>query len=272
MKKSILCTLMITLIIVITMTSCGKKGSSDMDKDSPVKTSSGKTAKTEDSTSSVDEDFEEEADISSDSSFTGLPTDLLQASWPTDLLPEELPEYSSGAITAAADIDGIIYIKIQDTNKSDLYVYLGRLQSKGWLVSSDDTEAEALLGPYTVYFSLQGQGDYLQIDVHTAEEGTWPADELPPDILPPETGTLVNKIEILESTQDSWYFDYTYDGIDEAAASSYMNMLLQNGWSGDDYMVFIAFEWKGKKYQASVEIYETLETRTTFTCNYWLVN
>ncbi len=270
MKKSILYTLIIALA-VITLSACGKKSDSGKNEDSSVKTSSGTSKAKENGTAADKASKEEAAASSTDSSFPDLPTDLLQGGWPTEQLPEELMEYTAGTVTASAEADNVITIKIKDTNQSDLYVYLGRLQSKGWLVSSDDMEAEALLGRYTVTFSLQGSG-YLQIDVYTAEAGTWPEDELPPDLLPPETGTLVYKIDILESSDNAWYFNYTYDGIDEAEASSYMNMLLQNGWSGDDYMVTKTLEWKGKTYDASVEIYETVNSRTTFTCNYWLVN
>ncbi len=271
MKKIVIGTFVVALL-VISMTACGKKEDSGKGKDSPVKASSGKAAKSDnDFASSTDEDSEEEADSSSDSPLAGLPLDI-GASWPTDLAPAELPEYPSGIVTASGEDGGVLYIKIKDTNQSDLSVYLGRLQSSGWIVTSDDTEAEALLGMYTVDFDLQGGGEYLQISVYASEAGTWPSNELPSDILPPETGTLVEKIEILESSQDVWYFNYTYDGIDEGAASAYMEMLLQNGWSGDNYMVSKSIEWNGKKYDASIEIYETLDTRTTFTCNYWLVN
>ena len=33
-------------------------------------------------------------------------------------------------------------------------------------------------------------------------------------------------------------------------------------------MITKDFEWKGKKYSASIEIYETVGDTTTFTCNY----
>lgn len=200
-----------------------------------------------------------------------LPSPLLKEGWPGDLAPAELPEYTSGKVTATAvDGDGVLTIKVTGTNRSDLSVYTGRLQNAGWIVTSDDTEAEAALGLYTVTFALQGEDDtVLQIDVYTEEAGNWPADKVPPDVPEPQKGVLVGKVEVLPSAENMWYFNYTYDGIDEAAAEEYMNSLTETGWSGDAYQMYKAFEWKGKRYDATIEIYETVETRTTFTCNFY---
>lgn len=270
MKKRLLCTFIVA-VMTSSLIACGKKDNSGKDPNSPVKASSGTVSK-DTAASSKDKPSEEEKKPSTDSSSAGLPMDLLNASWPTDLVPEELPEYPSGTVTASGADGGVLYIKIKDTNQSEFYVYLEKLQELGWIVTSDDTEAEALLGLYTVDFDLQGDGNHLQISVYTSEAGAWPANELPSDIIPPNTGMPIEKLEILETSPGLWYFNYTYDDIDEAAAREYMELLRENGWEGDDMMVFKAFEWKGKNYEASVELYETLETRTTFTCNYWLVN
>ena len=195
--------------------------------------------------------------------------DLPAADWPENKTPAELPEYTAGTVTAAAvDGDGVLTIKVKDTSQSDLDDYLARLQSAGWIVAPDESEAE--LGLHTVRFDLQREGSLLQIDIYTQEAGNWPDGDIPPDIPEPSLGTLVGKVELLETMENVWYFNYTYDGIDEAAAEAYMNGLTEKGWSGNASQMYKAFEWKSKRYEATIEIYETVDTRTTFTCNFYL--
>jgi hypothetical protein len=67
------------------------------------------------------------------------------------------------------------------------------------------------------------------------------------------------------------YFVYTFDGLDEDAAVDYMMMLIDNGWKGDDMFVRKIVEWNGKKYKATIELYETIETRSSFSFNMRLV-
>lgn len=189
--------------------------------------------------------------------------------WPGDKTPGELPEYTAGIVTATAvDGEGVLTIKVKDTSKSDLDDYLARLQSAGWIVASDESEAE--LGLHTVHFDLQREGSLLQINVYTQEAGSWPDGDIPPDIPEPSLGTLAGKVELLESMENAWYFNYTYDGIDEVAAEAYMHSLAEKGWSGSASQMYKAFEWEGKRYEATIEVYETVETRTTFTCNFYL--
>ena len=201
-----------------------------------------------------------------------LYSDLPAADWPENKTPAELPEYTAGTVTAAAvDGDGVLTIKVKDTSQSDLDDYLARLQSAGWIVAPDESEAE--LGLHTVRFDLQREGSLLQIDIYTQEAGNWPDGDIPPDIPEPSLGTLVGKVELLETMENVWYFNYTYDGIDEAAAEAYMNGLTEKGWSGNASQMYKAFEWKSKRYEATIEIYETVDTRTTFTCNsIWTAN
>ena len=61
-----------------------------------------------------------------------------------------------------------------------------------------------------------------------------------------------------------------FHGLDEAGAQEYIERLTENGWSGDGGQLYKSFEWNGKSYTADIEIYETVETRTTFTCNFYL--
>ncbi len=136
-------------------------------------------------------------------SIPDLPNPPLQAGWPADLAPAELPEYTAGTVTASAvDSEGVLTIKITDTNKADLYAYIGKLQSSGWAVVSDDDEAEALLGLHSATFALQGADKaVLQIDVYTEEAGSWPADKIPPVVPEPGAGVLVGEVEVLPAAQ-----------------------------------------------------------------------
>ncbi|NLT58043.1 MAG: hypothetical protein GXX99_03675 [Clostridiales bacterium] len=248
MKKLLLKGLLLMVMALLLLSACGKPA--------------------EKSTSSDPDPSQASAD---GQEVPAPPAGLLKQGWPADLAPAELPAYTSGTVTASAvDGDGVLTIRVVDTGKSDLYVYLGSLQNAGWIVSSDDDEAAAVLGLYTATFDLQGGGSTLQIDVYTAQAGSWPASDLPPDILPPETGVLVGVVEVMETGEDMWYFNYTYDDMDETAANDYMDHLMQHGWSGDTYQLYKSFAWKGHNYEASIEVYETVETRTTFTCNFYL--
>lgn len=199
-----------------------------------------------------------------------LPVINLKGGWPAELVPPELTEYTEGTVVNSGEDGGELYIKIRETNEDALERYLDNLKAAGWIVSGDSSGAEAVCGLYTADFTWQGGGAMLQLVLRTEEAGAWPADKIPPDVLQPQIGTLVGGVEVLQSVEDMWYFNYTYDGIDEKAATKYMQLLMDNGWSGDEMAVSKSFEWKGEAYGATIEIYETVETRTTFTCNFFL--
>ncbi len=239
--------LMVALIILLLLTACGQGAEKPGTQESTPPSSAG---------------------TQNTPSIPDLP---MEADWPGDKAPAELPEYTAGTVTAAAvDGEGVLTIKVKDTSQSDMEDYLEKLQSAGWIVTSNNYETEAVLGLYTVTFALQAGDTILQIDVYTAQAGAWPADKIPPDILEPSSGTLVGEVEVQETMENAWYFNYTYDGMDEAGAQEYMELLTENGWSGDGGQLYKSFGWKGKSYSADIEIYETVETRTTFTCNFYL--
>ncbi len=199
-----------------------------------------------------------------------LPDSLLSQGWPADEVPPELPEYTGGTVVNSGGDQDTLYIKISDTDQEKLEDYLEQLRENGWIVTGDSSEAQAVLGLHTVDFDWQGGETMLQISLYTQTAGAWPKDQIPPDILEPQTGELVGEIEVLETSENAWYFNYTYDGIDEAAAQEYMELLIENGWSGDVSQIYKTFEWNGKRCEASIEIYEIIETRTTFICNFCL--
>lgn len=199
----------------------------------------------------------------------GLEAGLLKEGWPTDLAPAELPEYTEGTVVNSGEDNGTLYIKIRDTDQDKLDQYLETLKDAGWIVTVGSDEAEAVYGLYTADFGWQDGGALLQMTICTMDAGAWPSDQIPPDVLRPQ-GALVGSVEVLETSAGMWYFNYTCDGVDETGAQAYMALLIENGWSGDISQTYKNFEWKGKQYEAIVEIYETVETRTTFTCNFYL--
>ena len=191
---------------------------------------------------------------------------LTKEGWPVESIPEELPEYTEGEIVNSGGSADDFTILVDNTDDDALDNYMGKLKDAGWIVTIDnDDQKEAVSGPYTLSFQWNSPG-FLQINLMTIEQGSWPYDELPPDLIPPETGMLVGEISI-QKDDDSMYFVYTFDGLDEDAAADYMMMLIDNGWKGDDMFVSKTFEWNGKNYKASIELYETIETRSSFSFN-----
>ena len=195
---------------------------------------------------------------------------LTNKKWPVDKVPSEVPEYTGGEIANSGGDSKDFVIKISKTDKNALSEYLGKLKEQGWSVK-EGSESIATKGIYELRFNWQGE-DHIQMNIYTSEVGSWPADKLPPDIIPPAEGTLIGEVELLESIPGQiWYTNYTYDGVNQEKANAYMDMLISNGWEGDTSMVGKDMEWKGKKYRAAIELYETDENSSTFTLNLELV-
>ncbi len=192
---------------------------------------------------------------------------LPKEGWPSGSVPEELPEYTEGEIVNSGGSADDFTILVDNTDADALDNYMKKLKEAGWIVTTDyDDQKEAVLGLYTLSFQWNAP-EFLQISIVTAKQGSWPYDELPPDLIPPEIGTLAEEISIQEYDDDSMYFVYTFDGLDRDAVTDYMMMLIDNGWKGDDMFISKTVEWKGKKYKATIELYETIETRSSFSFN-----
>jgi hypothetical protein len=123
-----------------------------------------------------------------------------------------------------------------------------------------------VLGNHILQFQWNAT-DFLQISYRQLPQGEWPTDTVPKELIPPKNAALVGEIELIGSDEDGWYFVYTYDGIDESAAEAYMNSFVSKGWEGDSSFVSKVVDWRGKKYDASIEIYQILETRSSFIVN-----
>ena len=186
--------------------------------------------------------------------------------WPKDKVPEGMPEYTGGEVVNSGGSDDELYIKIEGSNKEELGKYLEELKNAGWNVSEEPNQ-EIRKGIYDVEFDWQGS-NMLQMCIRTSEVSAWPKDKLPPDIFPPENCTFIGELDVIENTENSWYFNYECDGVDEAAANKYVEKLIENGWEGDISQLCKEFEWKGKKYSATIELYEIVGNSSTFTCNF----
>nr|HML45158.1 hypothetical protein [Clostridia bacterium] len=179
---------------------------------------------------------------------SSAPTAMTDASpgegWPAGAVPSALPAYAEGRIANSGGDATEYTIVVGETNKEALARYLEALQRSGWIVAGDDGDAQAVMGSHTVRLKWNDSAStWLQIDVHTVQAGAWPSEEIPPDILRPQAGALVGSVTVLQTAENMWYFNYTYDGTDEATARAYMELLIENGWSGDDAMVFKEMEW-----------------------------
>lgn len=213
----------------------------------------------------VEEQAAEDTQKAVDNAMEVMET-LTNKEWPADKVPSEIPEYTGGEIANSGGDSKDFIIKISKTDEEALSEYLGKLKDEGWSVE-EGRESIATKGIYELRFNWQGD-DHIQMNIYTTELGAWPADKLPADVIPPEEGTLIGDVELIESVPGQiWYTNYTYDGVNEEKAKDYMDMLISKGWSGDSYMVTKDVEWDGKKYNASIEVYETDDNSSTFTLN-----
>ncbi len=255
MKKR-LCNLVIFMIITFVLCSCSQKPSQEVENNESNSTD----AQQENSNASME-------DINKAMDAVG------KNGWPKEQVPAGLPEYTKGNIVNSGDAGDAYYIKINETDKSSLSEYLDALRNSGWIVSESDDYTEAVKDVHSIEFTWQDGENMLQMAIHSEEMGVWPTNEIPPDVIMPENAVLIGEVSVIEAEEGrAWYFDYICDGLDEEAAQQYFRLLLDKGWSGDDYMVYKEFEWNGKKYTADIQIYETVENRTTFTCNFSIVD
>jgi hypothetical protein len=203
-----------------------------------------------------------------ESTDSGDLTDLMpKEGWPAAQVPADLPAYTDGKVVNSGGEADDYYIKIENTSPEALSRYAEELQNAGWSVS----ESDAVKGVYRVVFDWNDSAStFLQIEIIAEEVTGWPYGEIPPDIVPPDTGTLVGATPLSGSDEGGWYFNFIIDGMDQEAASAYMQKLLNSGWSGDISMIFKDVTWNGKPYGVSIEIYESDETRTTFICGFGL--
>lgn len=248
MKKLIL-TLFCCVLIVVLLSGCSGKPAGDT-KTSEAELAEAKAA--------------EDTDKAIDNAMEVMET-LTNKEWPADKLPQELPEYTGGEIVNSGGDSSEFYIKIDKTTKEALNTYLGKLKELGWYVE-EGRESIAGKGVHEIRFTWQGE-EHLQMVLYSSEIGAWPADQLPPDIFPPEDCTLVGDLSLIETTPgQAWYMTYSCDGVDEAGAQAYFDKLRESGWSGESQLVK-NFEWNGKKYAADIELYETNGNISSFTLN-----
>lgn len=266
--KKLLCFLLIGTLAAVLLTGCGKR----IERDIPVREVVFYGYEEARPSEEEPDDVLDNSDEANQSVYPGsLMESITKMEWPAEKLPAELPQYADGRVANTGGEADDFVILVENTSPEALTQYVEALTKAGWIVTGGDAASggEAVQGIYTINFQWNNSAStFLQIDVYTREAGEWPYDDIPPDILPPKTGTMVEAPTVINSGEGMWYFNFTLDGMNEDAAADYMQMLIANGWSGDTSFVSKEFDWNGKKYSASIEIYEIIETRSTFTCNF----
>lgn len=196
-------------------------------------------------------DFSDPSDTNSSGASDPLGSllNLTQTGWPKDDIPGSIPVYNKGEVINSGK-DGKEYIILVDnTSEDDLNEYLRTLANNGWYTSSDYANEKNLY----LYFQFNSD-TLLQISVFVEELGTWPADELPADIVPPEKGILIGEVDIYhDSDSNSYNINFVYNGLSEDDVREYMESYLEEGWEGDEYMISKTIKWKGKSYKVNIE-------------------
>ncbi len=182
---------------------------------------------------------------------------LIVEGWPEGKVPAEIPEYEKGKVVNSGG-DAEEYTIFVETNGEELKAYLDQLESLDWYVDRDDTFPMARKKNISLDFQFNSK-ILLQISVYVQKQGSWPGDELPSDIFPPDKGTLVGEVvisDIGEKDDVVYNITYDYEGLSNEDVVEYMQKLINKGWQGDEYMVSKIVEWKGNRFEASIEVME----------------
>lgn len=192
---------------------------------------------------------------------------LMVKGWPTGKVSNTIPVFTDGVVVNSGGDSQTYYILVEKTGKKALQAYLDGLKKAGWIVTGGDfPQAEKQL--VKLDFNWEGTAK-LQIAVRQSRLGTWPTDLLPPHLAAPPGAQFGGEISIEETETDRmWYFTFKCLGMNEAAARDWMKSLVKQGWEGDDSQLSREFTLKGRKMQATLEIYETTGDATAFTYNY----
>ena len=187
--------------------------------------------------------------------------------WPEGKIPSEIPEYKKGKVVNSGGYEEE-YTILVETEREELKEYLDQLEGSGWYVDRDDRFPMARNKNISLNFQFNSK-TLLQISIYVQKLGSWPVDELPSDIFPPDKGTLVGEVvisDIGEREDVAYNITYDYEGLSIDDAGEYMQKFIDKGWQGDAYMVSNIVEWKGSRFEASIEVME-YQGVITFSCN-----
>ena len=177
--------------------------------------------------------------------------------WPEGKIPDEIPEYKKGKVVNSGGY-AEEYTILVETEEEELKEYLDQLEGLGWYVDRDDRFPMARNKNISLNFQFNSK-TLLQISVYVQKQGSWLGDELPSDIFPPDKGTLVGEVvisDIGEKDDVVYNITYDYEGLSNEDVVEYMQKLINKGWQGDEYMVSKIVEWKGNRFEASIEVME----------------
>ncbi|NLO39556.1 MAG: hypothetical protein GX115_08820 [Ruminiclostridium sp.] len=193
---------------------------------------------------------------------------IFREGWPGESIPAEIPEYPKGDVVNSGGTPDDYAILVDNTTEEDLDEYMQTLKEKGWYTSSD----YASKGNITLHFQFNGK-NFLQITVYVEKLGSWPADKLPAEIVPPDKGMQIGDVEINDISDGAaaYYITFEYSGLSEDDVREYMQSYLDKGWGGDQYMVKRTIKWKGKQFEVDMEPYYD-GGNVSFTFNLWQDN
>lgn len=157
---------------------------------------------------------------------------LATPGWPTDKVSDKIPEYPYGEVKNSGDFGGGEYvILISPTNKEELKEYQNQLETEGFTIA--DGADSARLGTLSLRFQFNSS-DTLQIIVAEAGSGNWPS--LAGDLLPPDKGTLLGEVDILnideqEKAQGHYYYaGFSLVDVTEEDCYALVQKQIANGW------------------------------------------
>lgn len=194
---------------------------------------------------------------------TGGMYGLTREGWPVGDISDEIPEYTRGDVVNSGGDEIEFTILVDNTNEDDFNQYLQTLADNGWFTSTDFAKKKNI----TLFFQFNAK-NLLQISVYSQKLGTWPADKMPTEIIPPEKGILIGDVEIIDYSGENTVYgiSFEYSGLSDDDVKQYMESYLRRGWEGDQYYINKTIKWKGKNYNASIEpMFE--EGNVFFNCN-----
>jgi hypothetical protein len=186
--------------------------------------------------------------------------------WPANEVPADLPPYTDGELTGWGSSGKNEYrLKVMNTGWEALKTYLETLRTGGWDVDASEARKEgvAIKGLHKVELKVAFGG--VQIAIFTSEKGAWPGGDKIPAALTPPAGCDLAEVALDDRPDDAWFFTFTCLGMSEVEARAYFAALRGGIWSGDHTAISCDTPWRGRPYQLTMEIYETVGGKAKFT-------
>ncbi len=175
----------------------------------------------------TDNNSQKNAEADLDKALSALAT----PGWPEGKISDKIPKYPYGEVKNSGDFgDGEYVILISPTNKDEYQEYLSLLEGQGFTLSDGD---RARIGTLSLRFQFN-TSDTLQVIVSDLGSGKWPT--LPGDVLPPDKGTIMGEVDILNISADDksqghyYYAGFTLVDVTEEDCQAFVQKQVANGW------------------------------------------